>query len=56
MNFDEICEMRQVVSEWVSNLPYNLRIYLYGSQLKGLVKEHSDVISKDLDDALEKME
>jgi len=45
MYIDEICEIRQVIIDWVTNLSIltKVRIYLYGSVLKSFVKEHSDV-------------
>lgn len=43
MNFDDISKLRKIVSNWASDLSFNFRIYLYGSQIKGLEKDNSDI-------------
>ena len=39
MNIDKL---KQVISPWASTLPFRVRIYLYGSQIKGTSNHESD--------------
>ena len=39
MNIDDL---KRVVSNWASILPYRVRIYFYGSQIKGTSNHESD--------------
>jgi len=36
-------EIKQIITTWAAILPYKIRIYLYGSYLKGNKKEPSDI-------------
>ena len=35
--------LKQIITEWASELPYKINVYGYGSQFKGSAKKESDV-------------